>query len=94
MYKSPVLITCNPPNFLWTFQVTASKARDVCPKAVADQVDFFKRVLIVHLLQLHVVFMYDDAQVHESLVCCLTRSACRRCAMSFPTERVLFTAVG
>lgn len=64
-----ILITCNPSNFLWTFQVTPSKAGDVRPKAVADQVNVFKRVLIVNLLELHVVLIHANAQVSESVLC-------------------------
>lgn len=90
-------LTCNPSNFLWTFQVAPSKSRDVCSKAVANQMNLLKWVLIAHLLELHVLFIGDNTHVNWAVFLhwyCLTWSACRRWAMSFPTERVLFAAVG
>lgn len=54
------LLTCNPPNLLWTFQVAPSKPRNVCSKAVANQMNLFRWVLIAHLLKLPVLFIGDN----------------------------------
>lgn len=62
-------LTCNPSNFLWTFQVAPSKSRDVCSKAVANQMNLLKWVLIAHLLELHVLFIGDNAHVNWTVFC-------------------------
>lgn len=54
------LLTCNPSDLLWTFQVAPSKPRNVCSKAVANQMNLFRWVLIAHLLKLPVLFIGDN----------------------------------
>lgn len=49
-------LTCNPANFLWTFQEAPSESRDVRSQAVANQMNLLKWVLIANLLEFHVVY--------------------------------------